>query len=275
MTYKKKDSPFRSPANIQNKSLKRNHFQFRGFPGLFNFLEAFGDFSFSPKPSFLKSVKMWAGFLVLLSFLAIIQGCSQKKNPPSPPVSSGNGVPLASSQDSRSFEEMPSKDIRIVTAEPDPRICDYVDDVMGSSMNGNLAQGQWEARQELKDKADVLGGNTIRLDTTIVDDPGLTGGQVVLTGRVYKCNLIINPEALLGPINRELASQPRPPIPGSSESFNASEKPAQTPSRPPSPETASTSGAPSQSIPVRPPQEPGIRFDEGSFLQSGEKEFEG
>ena len=204
-------------------------------------------------------------FLVML-ILTVGTGCSQRCNQ----QKCGQDTSISNLQNplpsnSRAFGS--SQDVRIVTAEPDPRVCEYISDAMGHSLDRDLSRAQSTSRNMLKQQAASMGGNIVRLDTNTVDDPGLLErGQVVLNGRVFKCDLTLNPSDILGKIQRTSST----PTPGSTPPTQQSSP--GSPSADPSERVGLNSQSPSS---VNPPSSPTPAFNEQAFLDAGEGEFEG
>lgn len=180
----------------------------------------------------MKSIHVYLSIIILT-----LSGCSSQQHTPS-------------------ITPLQAPDVRIVTGEPDPRVCLYVGEAEGYGNARNLADSQAQARLMIKNQAASMGGNIVRLDTNTFDEPG----EVVLNGRIFKCDMSMNPEDILGPIKRTSPGSADGPDGGPQTGANGqAQSGSQTTAR------ATTN----------PPLEPAPAFDEKTFLQAGEGEFEG
>lgn len=217
----------------------------------------------------------WYGLFTFCGFFTLA-GCVNKCSVCSQ-ASTEQQQPVAYAQSAVNASTASAQDVRIVTTEPDPRICDYISDAMGYALDRDLSKAQLTARSMLKREAFKMGGNTVRLDTNTVDDPGIIErGQIVLNGRVFKCDMQINPEDVLGKIQRTAPLPPKAqqPATGTTTQPTNQVNPQSTKGNV-APINQTTSPATSRTPSAINPPPPPRSFNEQDFLNSGEEEFQG
>lgn len=79
--------------------------------------------------------------------------------------------------------------VQIVKAEPDSEKCKFIGDVYGQAKSKDVAEGQLNARNDLKNRAAALGANLVTIDTNAAANAMVWSGrnQFALNGRAFNC----------------------------------------------------------------------------------------
>ncbi len=82
-----------------------------------------------------------------------------------------------------------AESVQIIKSEPDPVKCRFIKDVYGQAKSKDVAEGQLNARNDLKNKAAALGANLVTIDTNAAANAmDWTGrNQFALNGRAFSC----------------------------------------------------------------------------------------